>query len=300
MAQDNAWPLPQLAEKFNVFWDGSSTRLINGKPSPAARRPGCRHPLPASQPVKPVAHRIDFPNGQTVIARPVDLQRAAPSAAGLRLAVVLDRSFSMNDRAADVKATLANLKNITNPGSEPDIYLTSSVYRGESPSQITLASFNPDQVVYFGGQNAADLLAQFQQLQSGQKYDAILVLTDGSGFELGQSEVKLNVPDAPVWIVHLGGGFPLGYDDPTQQAIQASGGGIAGSLEEALTRFYAARTGAGQRRYRRWVRVANPADQPGQYPGRRRPGQPGSGQSGRSRVRRPGGAPGDPGRNGQE
>lgn len=246
MAADNAWPLPQLAQKFNVFWDGSSIRLINGKPLLSSATAWLPAFAQASQTVKAVAHRIDFPNGQTVIARPASSGGTSVSAAGLHLAVVLDRSFSMAGRSMDVKATLINLKNITSPGNEPDIYLTSSAYRGEAPSRVTLASFNPDQVMYFGGQNAADLLSQFQQLQDGQSYDAILVITDGSGFELGQGKVKLKVPDAPVWVLHLGNGFPLGYDDPTQQAIQASGGGIAGSLEEALTRFYAARTGAGQ------------------------------------------------------
>ncbi len=246
MAQDNAWPLPQLAQKFNVYWDGSSTRLINGIPSPAGVATWLPESFPATQAVQPAAHRIDFPNGQTVIARPVTATQTSPSVDGLRLAVVLDRSYSMNDHSQDVKAAITYLKNMTKLRSEPDIYLTASVYRGESPSQIKLASFNSDQVVNVGGQNAATLLAQFEELQSGKEYDAILVLTDASGFELGQSNVNLNVPDAPVWIVHLGGGFPLGYDDATQQAIQASGGGAASSLDEALTRFNATRSGAGQ------------------------------------------------------
>ena len=48
------------------------------------------------------------------------------------------------------------------------------------------------------------------------------------------------VPNAPVWMVHLDGRFPIGYDDATLQAIQASGGGTAGSVDEALTRLLAA------------------------------------------------------------
>jgi putative PEP-CTERM system integral membrane protein len=246
MAQDNAWPLPQLAEKFNVYWDGSSARLINNEPLTTDTTRWLPASIPASQPVTPAAHRMDFPNGQTVIAHPVASTGPSPSIDGLRLAVVLDRSYSMSSHAADVKEILTNLQTIANPSSEPDLYLTSSVYRGESPERIHLTSYNPDQVVYFGGQNAANLLAQFQTLETGKVYDAILVLTDDSGFELGQSDVELNVPDAPVWIVHLSGDFPLGYDDSTLEVIQASGGGVARSLQEALTRFYAARTGAGQ------------------------------------------------------
>jgi putative PEP-CTERM system integral membrane protein len=84
------------------------------------------------------------------------------------------------------------------------------------------------------------LLAQFEALRAGEKYDAIFVLTDGSGFELGGSSVKVAVPDAPVWMIHLGGNLPLGYDDATLEAIQASGGGVAGDAAEALTRLAAA------------------------------------------------------------
>jgi putative PEP-CTERM system integral membrane protein len=40
-------------------------------------------------------------------------------------------------------------------------------------------------------------------------------------------------------MVHFGSDFPLGYDDGTLQAIQASGGGVVGSIDEALTRLAA-------------------------------------------------------------
>ena len=70
----------------------------------------------------------------------------------------------------------------------------------------------------------------------------MLVLTDGSGYALGEGDVAVAVPDAPVWMVHLGG-FPLGYDDPTLDAIQASGGGAAASVDEALARLAVGLTG---------------------------------------------------------
>ena len=91
--------------------------------------------------------------------------------------------------------------------------------------------------MYFGGQNAAELLEQFNTLHTGQDYDAILVLTDGNGYELGAGDIEVSVPDAPVWMVHLGGDFPLGYDDATLEAIQASGGGVTVDIDEALTRL---------------------------------------------------------------
>jgi putative PEP-CTERM system integral membrane protein len=38
-------------------------------------------------------------------------------------------------------------------------------------------------------------------------------------------------------MVHIDGDFPYGYDDITLQAIEASGGGVAGSVDEALLRL---------------------------------------------------------------
>jgi len=145
----------------------------------------------------------------------------------------------MADRAADVQAVLARLADASHSGATVEVYLTASKYRGEAPARIGLAALDP-RILYYGGQNAAELLAQFNALHADEKYDAIFVLTDGSGFELGDGSVKVPVPDAPVWMIHLGGDLPLGYDDATLEAIQASGGGVAGDVAEALTRLTAA------------------------------------------------------------
>ncbi len=63
------------------------------------------------------------------------------------------------------------------------------------------------------------------------------MFTDGSGYELGASAVDVPAPPAPIWLVHLGSDIPLGYDDDTLEAIQASGGGVVGDLDQALTRL---------------------------------------------------------------
>jgi putative PEP-CTERM system integral membrane protein len=244
LARDNAWPLPHLAEKRNVYWDETSVRSVNGKLLTGDAADWLPASLPAAAPIKPIAHRIDLPGGETVIAQPVAAGDLAKPPAGLRLAVVLDRSRSMADRAADVQAVLARLADAGQSGAAVEVYLTASKYRGEAPARIGLASLDPH-ILYYGGQNAAELLAQFDALRAGEKYDAIFVLTDGSGFVLGDSSVKVPVPDAPVWMVHLGGNLPLGYDDATLEAIQASGGGVAGDVVEALTRLAAALAGQG-------------------------------------------------------
>jgi putative PEP-CTERM system integral membrane protein len=40
-----------------------------------------------------------------------------------------------------------------------------------------------------------------------------------------------------VWMVHLGGNFPIGYDDETLAIVQASGGGTVATVADALLRL---------------------------------------------------------------
>jgi putative PEP-CTERM system integral membrane protein len=234
LAAEGQWVLPQLAEKVNVYWDSSTVRKINGNPMEFTGEAWLPQAIPASNPITPTAHRVTFSSGETVYLYPADLAAQPTLPPGLRLAVVLDRSYSM-DRIKDrVGAALGQLETIK---ADVDVYLTSSAYRGENASVTKLASLAPNNIAYYGGQNAADLLKQFFVVSEGQSYDAALVFTDGTGFKLGGEETKLAVPDLPIWMIHLDGEFPLGYDDSTLQAIQGSGGGVAGSLEEALNRL---------------------------------------------------------------
>ncbi|MDY7079207.1 MAG: TIGR02921 family PEP-CTERM protein [Chloroflexota bacterium] len=243
LASANAWPLPRLAEKRNVYWDGGSVRLVNGEPMvvgeetarPSSPQAWLPESVKAASPVKPVGHRVEFPSGETVVVHPASAGDLTRFAGDLQLAVILDRSRSMIECADDVKAALARLSVLAAP--ETDVYLTASEYRGEEPSLVNLGELDPDTLMYYGGQNAAELLVQFDALRAGREYDALLVLTDGSGYELSTGDVHVPIPDAPVWMVHLGGDFPLGYDDATLEAIQASGGGATGSVEETLTRL---------------------------------------------------------------
>ncbi len=241
LAANHAWPLPRLAEKRNVYWDGDSVRLVNGQPSTAGDKDWLPESVPASGPVTPTEHRVTFPGGETVVARPASLAGAPALPDGVKLAVVLDRSRSMSERAGQVTQALARIRQAA--GEQVEVYLTSSPYRGEAASRVALAQLDPDKVLYYGGQNAGELLSQFQQLQGSAQYDAVLVLTDGTGYEAGQSDIEVSVPDSPLWVVHVDGQFPLGYDDPTLDAINGSGGGVTGSVDEALQRIAAALDG---------------------------------------------------------
>lgn len=233
LANHQAWTMPRLAEKRNVFWNEKSVRLVNGKPMQVDAPAWLPATVPASSSTTPVAHRVDFASGESVIVRPMTSNDLPPLRDNLRIAVVLDRSRSMAKYSAEVKTTLARLTKFANA----DAYLTASNYRGEPASHVKLSALDFNRIEYLGGQNAGELLVQFAALHAGETYDAIIVITDGSGYELGESTVKPPIPNAPVWMVHLGGALPLGYDDATLAALQASGGGVTGNIDDALNRL---------------------------------------------------------------
>jgi putative PEP-CTERM system integral membrane protein len=237
LRMNNTWHLPQLAVQRNVFWDAQTVRLVNGKSLKLQEDAWLPASIPALSSVQPSARRVDLPGGKSVLAVPTS-QSATPQLPGaLRLAVVLDRSRSMAKRAEAVSVTLARIRQVTQGGATADLYLTASTYRGEAPSLVRLEGFDPASLVYYGGQNPAELLEQFTRLRGERAYDAVIVLTDGSGYELGENRLSTPIPEVPVWLVHLESNIPLGYDDRTLELIQASGGGVVGSIEEALPRI---------------------------------------------------------------
>jgi putative PEP-CTERM system integral membrane protein len=235
LAADDAWPLPRLAYKQNVFWDNATERLVNGEPWDARFEGWLPEGVLASAAIQPAPHRVDLPGGESILALPASQLEPPQLPADLRLAVVLDRSLSMEAYAGEVLQAFNDLQ-AAFPTSV-DVYLTASEFRGEPPQVVSIADFDPQGIVYFGGQNPAELLQQFNQLSAAKDYSAVLVLSDGGAYELGVSDARPQIPAAPLWMVHLGSDIPLGYDDITLQAIQASGGGVTGSLEDALTRI---------------------------------------------------------------
>lgn len=249
-AQDGAWPMPHLAERRNVYWDSRTTRLVNGAVMDTllttADRDDNANWLPqtvaATGDTTPQRHRVDFPGNRSVIIQPLAPAALPQPAADLTLAVVLDRSRSMAAVADQVRAAFGQLAGLAEKGAAIDVYLTASAYRGEGPSVVALAEVDVEDILYYGGQNAAELLAQYSELRRNDAYDGVFVLTDGTGYSLGEGDVAVAASAVPVWMVHLGG-LPLGYDDPTLEVIQASGGGVTANLNDALTRFAVAAVG---------------------------------------------------------
>ena len=256
MQQPQGWALPDLGEKRNVFWSGRSSmlpqrpsdisllhwvdiarqprseRTINGKPiSEDNWFPAF---VPATKPFNPQAHRVVFPNGEIVEAKPLKNQDyVLPQKQ--RFAVIIDTSRSMAQQQEALGKTWAWLKDTISKDNEIHLYLTGTW--GAEPRRIAdVQNFNFQQLNYFGSLQFPQMLQQFSQLQGDTIYDAVLLLTDDGSYDLAKDKVTLPALKAPLWMVHLAG-LPPAYDDVTLKAIQDSSGGVSTDIQEVMQRL---------------------------------------------------------------
>ncbi len=228
LASEAGWATPQLSVKRNIFWDDETERIVNGVVSTASEEwlPAV---LPSTQaPPSWIHQRVDFNNGKSVLISRFDDELPQSE---LNVAIVVDRSRSMALHEREVMAAVAQLDA---RAASVEMFFTAGEYHSDVPRKATIDEV--DDILYFGGMNSADLLHQFNELSVGQSYDAVFVLTDSSGYELGTPEIPAPAINTPVWMIHFGG-YPIGYDDNTLQVIQASGGGAALSVSDALMRM---------------------------------------------------------------
>lgn len=234
MKQDNSWPLPQLTEQRNVYWNRNTNRTIDGKDVA-----GGNQWLPASISAAqsaPTTHQMTLPNGSKIIAKPFDTNGySLPQ--NKRLAIILDGSYSMNAHRPELVKTIAWLKSTILPRNQLDLYLTAS--EAAQPQLVSMADFKPDRAIFYGSIEPQQMLTQFEILKQGAadaKYDGIIAITDRGSYELAADKDKTKSVPAPLWMVHLGG-LPSAYDDATLSMIQHSGGSVATEVKTVMQRI---------------------------------------------------------------
>jgi putative PEP-CTERM system integral membrane protein len=240
MQEPEGWPLPRLAEKRNVFWDYRTQRIYNGEEVKGWGFGENWLPdfLPANQGVSPQVHQVSLPGNYQISTKPLTAKDyTLPQ--GQRVAVILDRSYSMKAYGQEVSRTIDWLKSqgfaddsLVN--NDADIFLTASA--GSKPERLdNFREFNPEKITFYGTLQYPEMLQQFEALRGTTAYDAILLVTDGGTYELADDKVDKISLSAPLWMIHLGE-FPRAYDDATLQAIQASGGGVGTGISQVLQR----------------------------------------------------------------
>lgn len=235
-AGPGGYPLPALGERRNVYWSWRSQRTVDGRKESFG---GTWLPAAIPAKVSRASHTAVLPEGLIVRAQPAPAQLDPGSAIrGRKLAIIIDRSKSMDRVAAEAKQSLEWLRDTLASTNDLDFYLTASAHRGEPPSRVDApGALPPSALLFYGGQRMRDLLLQFSQLRADKQYDAILVLTDDGSLDLADDKGPQLALGAPLFMVHLGGHLAAGYDDTTLAAIQKSGGGVAITAAEAVTSF---------------------------------------------------------------
>jgi putative PEP-CTERM system integral membrane protein len=234
MKQANSWPLPQLNERRNVYWNQRTQRTIDGK-SVAGTDKWLPESIAADKST-PVVHQLTLPNGNKIIAKPFD-SKGYSLPQNKRLAIVLDGSYSMNAHRPELVKAIDWLKTKVLPNNQMDLYLTASP--AAQPKSVPLSDFNPDSAIFYGSITPQQMLAQFDTLRKeavNSKYDAVITITDQGSYELTADKDPTKSVSAPLWMVHLGG-LPSAYDDATLAAIQSSGGSISTDIKTVMQRI---------------------------------------------------------------
>jgi putative PEP-CTERM system integral membrane protein len=245
MRQENGWALPVLGEKRNIFWTHDTKRIRNGKEITLKDELWLETFLPATGKFQPTLHQVSFPEGHSIVVKPLtNKDYSLPQAK--RFALVLDSSFSMNSHVKELSQMFAWLKKYGFADKElanndADLYITAS--KGAVPKRLDdIEKFKAEKMTFYGTIQPQEILEQFNQLRGDTAYDAVLLLTDEGSYELSKdknskqkSGNKIEATSVPLWMIHLGS-LPAAYDDATLKAIQDSGGGVSQQVSEVLQR----------------------------------------------------------------
>ncbi|WP_019501921.1 TIGR02921 family PEP-CTERM protein [Pseudanabaena sp. PCC 6802] len=228
----NGWPLPQLAERRNVFWDKNTKRTFNGQ-AIASEDKWFEPLLPASSQIAPQQRQAILPNGDRVAVKPLRAQDyRLPK--GKRFAIVLDGSRSMASYQEEIRKNFKWLEAKVEKDNDFDVFISATY--GAKPQRIdNLQDLKLPEGMFYGLLRPQEILQQFSKLQGNTTYDAAIVLTDQGNYELTDEKASVSKITAPLWMVHLGG-LPAAYDDATLDAISKSGGGVASSVAGVLER----------------------------------------------------------------
>ncbi len=235
LANHGTWPLPVLAEKRNVAWDPQTQRRCNGGTCPGDLAQWWPPSLPQASDANSSSHayRIE-PNGPTIVARPA--MGGIPTVAGKKVALVLDRSWSMAAHRKELMASLAQFRQLS-AGNTVNVLLTTTAVMPDAPHLVPLNVLTNAMLADFMGGGKVDQLLRQADAVITEPQDLTIVLTDAGAFDLDIKKTGVHKRSGMWSMVHLGGAMAPAYDDATLESTQSSGGSAFATLQEAWEHF---------------------------------------------------------------
>ncbi len=220
MRGEQGWPMPQLIEKRNVYWDSGTEwngkRLSKSKTRWLPQDLSFADAVPSGTLSAVVADGVEIRASEF---QPADF----PSRKSGKFALVLETSYSMGQlRGAlrELKTRLASDPRLTR--HDWDFFRLG--HRNEEVA--SLDELFTDEATYFGAIDAADILARFDALKQGRAYDGVIVLTDRSSFKEKERTGNSALNGGPVWFYMLDGNHPRVTGDGLMRGLIATGGGL--------------------------------------------------------------------------
>ena len=223
------WPMPQLLEKRNIFWNEDTKFTVNGKTLYDTEVLNGFPKQTVLPKAKSETSTMLFQLGEQQIQAIERQKSLEPLPKNGRFAILIDGSYSMQTHYSDALIILAELNQ---RGIQFDSYFCQETCQPFAVEN----GLNPP--VFFGKSQTLQHLQAFSKIKHEIPHDAVLVLTDAGSYELETPESKQPLSlQQPLWLVHLGDTLPYAYDDKVLDTLYRSKGGIAKSAEEALRRY---------------------------------------------------------------
>ncbi|MBU2713688.1 TIGR02921 family PEP-CTERM protein [Zooshikella harenae] len=218
------WPLPQLLDNRNMYWDDSLQITVNDQWVDSGS-----HGLPEtvtlnSNETKKKAH-IAVIDDTYLLAEPIkdEFNFEAEQTKRLNMGILVDSSKSMQQQQDAIIQTSTWLQ-------EKGIQHT--FYQCNNGCKILTAdknSFN-----FFGNIQPLQQLSQWQKEVKLNQYNALIMLTDEGSYELESSANTDHFSNIPLWLVHLNGKLPYAYHDDMLALLRKNQGGTTVTLREAI------------------------------------------------------------------
>ncbi len=232
--EDGQWIMPELLEKRNVYWEKKTVRTINGQVQPNTKswlpaRYEAERPL-----TLPETFTISLSDeGDSFIQvekKVLDTEKHLPK----DIALVIDRSYSMNARESELKQVLIQLYDVYHK-KDLDVYLG-----GYDQLKLPLSTVMDElygntprkHMIFYGSSQPLELLSDMQNILGDRAYEAMIMLTDQGSYELAQDSSSTPSFQSPLFLFHIDGQLPKAYPDQLLEFMYQHGGNSVTSVDQ--------------------------------------------------------------------